>query len=159
MKLRKYVVTLGAAALLAGASMVAFAAWTATGTGNGAASAITPNALGVSAGTATACLYPGKTGCPVAFTVTNNNPYAVNLTQVQTGTITSSDETNCPAATHVTGGTVSFSGSGVNVPANTTTPQAVTSPDVLSMNINAPNGCKGVTFTVALTVTGQQPTS
>jgi hypothetical protein len=57
---------------------VAFAAWTSTGTGTGTATADTAKNLTVTVGTASG-LYP--TGSVnVGFTVKNNNPYQVTLT-------------------------------------------------------------------------------
>ena len=76
---------------------VAFAAWTQTGTGSGQAKAKTAVASTITAGTAVADLYPGKTGGNVIFTVNNPNDYPVTFTSLAAGAVTSSDPTNCPA--------------------------------------------------------------
>ena len=84
---------------------VAFAAWTATGTGSGYAKATTAQALttvDVSASTA-ATLYPGATG-DAKLRIDNPNPYPVRVTDVAgSGAITSNAGAACNAAT---GGTV-----------------------------------------------------
>jgi hypothetical protein len=129
---------------------VAFAAWTQTGTGSGQAQAKTAVASTITAGTAVADLYPGKTGGNVVFTVNNPNDYPVTFTSLAAGTVTSSDPTNCPASnvTVTSPATVSIA-----VPAGATS-AAQTVGGVTNMLAAAPNGCQGVTFTVALTLTG-----
>ncbi|MGZ5343264.1 MAG: hypothetical protein ACXWF5_01100, partial [Actinomycetota bacterium] len=70
-----------AGAMLAGS--IAFAAWTASGTGSGYAKATNAQALttvDVSATTA-ATLYPGATG-NVKIEISNPNPYPVTVTDV-----------------------------------------------------------------------------
>jgi hypothetical protein len=131
---------------------VAFAAWTQTGTGSGAAKAKSAVASTILATTPTADLYPGKTGGTVYFSVDNPNPYAVTYTSLASGTVTSSDATNCPATsgnvTVTTPTTVS-----ITVPANSTAvSQSIAG--VTNMPTTAANGCQGVTFTVPLTLTG-----
>src|SRR4051812_49040696 len=68
------------------ASGVAWAAWTADGTGNGYAKATTAVALTTSDASAstTAQLYPGGSG-DVKVTINNPNPYAVNVTSISNG--------------------------------------------------------------------------
>jgi hypothetical protein len=144
------VVGLVVAALLGGT--VAYALWSANGTGSGNAKALTAQTITVNASTGTADLYPGFTGGKVYFTLTNPNPYAVTMTNMTSGAITSSDPTNCPSSNVTVG---NASGLTLNAPANSTTGQLSIS-NVASMAVGAPDGCQGVTFTVALTLTGTQ---
>ena len=129
---------------------VAVAAWTQTGTGSGSAKAQTAQASTVVAGTAVADLYPGKTGGAVKFTVNNPNAYPVTFTSLAAGTVTSGDPTNCPASnvTVTTPVTVNIA-----VAAGATS-AAQTASGVTNMLSSAPDGCQGVDFTVALTLTG-----
>jgi hypothetical protein len=144
------VVGLVVAALIGGS--MAYALWTANGTGSGSAKALTAQQITVNASTGTADLYPGFTGGKVFFTLTNPNPYAVTMTNMTSGAITSSDPTNCPAS-NVTVGTAS--GLSLAAAANSTSAQQSIS-NVVSMAAGAPDGCQGVTFTVALTLSGTQ---
>jgi hypothetical protein len=150
---RKKLAILAAALAALLAVGVAFATWTATGTGSGRAKAITAQQLTVTASTGTADLYPGFTQGDLYFTVTNPNPYGVDFTNFSSGTVTSSDPTNCPAAnvTVTASGTITPT---LHVNGNTTTAQT-SIPDIVTMGLSAPNGCQGVQFDVALTLTGQ----
>ena len=129
---------------------VAAAAWVQTGTGFGSAKAKTAVASTVTAGTPVADLYPGKTGGAVVFTVNNPNDYPVKFTSLAAGTVTSSDETNCPSSNVTVTTPV---GVNITVPALSTS-AAQTVSGVTNMVNNADNGCQGVTFTVELTLTG-----
>ena len=129
---------------------VAFAAWTQTGTGFGSAKAQTAQASTIVAGLATADLYPGKTGGNVHFTVNNPNEYAVTFTSLSAGTVTSSDEANCPAANVTVTTPVAVS---ITVAGGATSALQTVS-GVTNMLSTAPDGCQGVDFTVALTLTG-----
>lgn len=138
-----------ALALLAGSAV---ALWSATGTGAGNAKAITAQSVTVTAATGTADLYPGYTQGDVYFTLTNPNPYPITFTSMTPGTITSSNAGAC-AASNVS--VVSASGLSLTVGANATSGvQSIA--DVVSMASGAGDGCQGITFTVALTLTGSQ---
>lgn len=131
---------------------LAVALWTANGSGSGNARALTAQTITVNATTGTADLYPGFTDGDVHFTLTNPNPYPVTFDTMTAGTITSSDPTNCPASNvSATGAT----GLALSVGANATS-GAQSIDDVVSMQASAPDGCQGVTFTIALTLTGSQ---
>jgi hypothetical protein len=140
---------IGAAAVTAGAAV---AMWSSTGVGSGNAKALSAVNITVSAATGTADLYPGFTLGDVFFTSANPNPYPVTFTSMTSGAITSSDPTNCPAS-NVTASNAT--GLSLLVPAGATT-QAGTIANVVSMASNAPDGCQGVVFTIALTLTGSQ---
>jgi hypothetical protein len=149
-KKKGVIVGLLVAALIGGS--VAYALWTASGSGSGSAKAITAQTITVNASTGAADLYPGFTGGKVFFTLTNPNPYAVTMTNMTSGAITSSDPANCPS-TNIT--VANASGLTLAAAANSTTGQ-LSIPNVVSMASSAPDGCQGVTFTVALTLTGTQ---
>lgn len=138
-----------------GLASVAYAYWNANASGTAATKAVTAQALTVQAVAApVAELFPGLLG-GLQFTVTNPNPYGVSLTGWSLGTITSSDPTNCPVSNvslPVSTGTL---GTAVSVPAHGTS-SAVTLPGVLQMITNAANGCQGVSFNVALSLSGTQ---
>jgi len=69
------------------ASGVGFAAWTASGNGNGQSKSIARQALTVEASVASEQLYPGATA-DVVMTVKNPNPYPINLSAIYSnGTI------------------------------------------------------------------------
>lgn len=141
---------LGIAALVAGGG-VAYASWSATGSGSGAARATSAVPLVVTSGTTTADLYPGFTQGDVFLTVNNPNPYPVRITSLTPGTIT----TSAPAcaATNIT--ILPVTGLSVLVPAATAA-AAVTVPNVVTMGTGAPDACQGVTFTIGVTVAGIQ---
>jgi hypothetical protein len=131
---------------------IAYALWSADGEGSGTAKARTAETITLNVDTSKAAdLYPGFTGGNIYFTATNTNPYDVTFDAFTTGTIVSSDPTNCPASNvSVTPGTIS-----VSVAAGATDVDKQID-DVVSMDSDAPDGCQGVTFTIPLTLTGAQ---
>jgi hypothetical protein len=147
-------ITVGTFAAGAG---VAYAVWTASGSGSGAARALTAQAVTVNPvapGAPAAGLYPGGPASWVYFSVTNPNPYGITVTHLAWGTPVSSDTANCPSS---------------NVTVDANAPTSVTLPipasgtsgafqvfNVLDMAHSAPDGCQGVSFTVPVTVTGSQ---
>ena len=131
---------------------VAFAAWTADGTGSANARARTAAPITVTAVTGTADLYPGFTDGDLSFTLTNTNPYPVTFSAMTPGAITSSSPVACPSS-NLTVDTAS--GLSLPVAANATSgTQSIA--DVVTLDSRAPDGCQGVTFTVAVTLTGSQ---
>lgn len=144
------------AALVAGAvlavSGVAYALWSANGSGNAGSRALTAQTVTVNAVTGAADLYPGFTGGDAYFNFTNSNPYPVTFTAMTPGTITSSNASGCPAS-HVS--VASATGLNLTVGANTTSStQSIA--DVVTLASAAPDACQGVTFTIAMTLTGSQ---
>ena len=131
---------------------LAVALWTANGTGSGNARALTAQTITVNATTGTADLYPGFAGGDVHFTLTNTNPYAVTFDAMTPGAITSSNPGAC-SASNVTAS--SATGLSLPVGANATS-GAQSIANVVAMDSGAPDGCQGVTFTIALTLTGSQ---
>lgn len=142
---------------------VAFANWTATGSGGGTAKAVTANVSAVTTDPtgAVADLYPGFTGGDLYFKITNPNPYAVSFDKYTLASITMEDTTGlCSTA----GGNVSVPGSEqtlpggfeITVPANTTTAVSRSIADAVSMSSGAVNECQGDAFTIAINLTGTQ---
>lgn len=131
---------------------VAFATWTADGTGSANARARTATTVTVNAVTGAADLYPGFNDGDLHFSLTNANPYPVTFTAMTPGAITSSNPTGCPAS-NLTVDTAS--GLSLPVAANGTS-GTQTIADVVNLATSAPDGCQGVTFTVAVSLTGSQ---
>ena len=148
---RKVAIALVAAGSIT-AGGLAFATWSATGSGTGNAKALTAQNVTVNAATGAADLYPGFNDGDVFFTLTNTNPYPITFTSMTPSTITSSDELNCPS-TNVT--VDSASGLSIAVAANGTN-VARSIADVVNMGTGAPNGCQGVVFTITLALAGSQ---
>jgi hypothetical protein len=131
---------------------VAFAAWTATGTGSGYAKATTAQALttvDVSASTA-ATLYPGATG-DAKLRIDNPNPYPVRVTDVAgSGAITSNAGAACNAATGVT-----FSNqSGLTLDVAAGSAATFTLTGSVAMSNASDTSCQGAVFTIPVTLTG-----
>lgn len=144
------IVLVGVAVLAVGG--VAYALWSADGSGNGTAQARTATTISLDVDTSKAAdLYPGFTGGNIYFKASNTNPYAVTFTSFTAGTIVSSDPTNCPASN------VSVSSGPISIPVAAGASSVDEEIDgVVSMDAAAPDGCQGVTFTIPLTLTGSQ---
>jgi hypothetical protein len=139
-------------ALVAG---VAFAAWTAGGSGHGTAQAKTAVALATVAVPASApSLYPGA-DASVTVRITNDNDFAVRVTDVVYGS---------PAATTTSGALgacatgadaglmfTDQTGLALDVDAHASATFEV---DGVHMGADAANGCQGATFTIPVTLTG-----
>jgi hypothetical protein len=140
-KKRAAIIAVASLGLLGGG--LAMASWTASGSGSNAVDAATAQPLVVSVGYVSG-LYP--TGSlKVPFTVENDNPYKVALSNVQLAGVTS-NHPDCDTSV-VTGADVPLSDvlrSGVTRSYNFP----------ISMSNDASNGCQGATFTVTLKVTG-----
>lgn len=149
---RKRIIVVAAAALLVVAVGVAYAAWTANGTGSGYAKATTAQAVGtldVSA-TTPATLYPGATG-DLKLEISNPNPYPVRITSVAgAGTITSDKGAACNASTGVT--FTNQSGLTLDVPASTSA--TFTLSGAVAMSNASDNSCQGAVFTVPVSLSG-----
>lgn len=148
---KKFVVggAIGALVVIAG---VAFALWSSTGSGSGTARATTAVDAVVNASDGDPDLYPGFTEGDLSFTVTNANAYPIEYTDMTAGTVTSSNESACPA-TNVT--VTGASGLTLTSPPDDTSGQLEIT-DVVSMDVAAPDECQGVSFEVGLVLTGEQ---
>ncbi len=137
---------------------VAFATWSASGSGTGAGGATVAQSLIVTAvtpgGGNASPLYPGGPAGWVYLTIQNPNPYAVTVTGLSWGTPYSTDTSVCPSSNiSVDSGaptTLDFP-----IAANSTS-GALQINGVLDLAHSAPNGCQGNTFIVPVTVTGAQ---
>jgi hypothetical protein len=148
--LRTSVATVATGALLAAG--IAFAAWTATGSGNGYAKAqsVSPLTTVDASASTTAQLYPGGTG-DVVITVSNPNSFPVTITAVTgNGTITSDKGAACNASTGVT--FTNTSGLSQVAPGSTTT--SFTLSGKAAMSSASDNSCQGAVFTIPVTLTG-----
>ena len=146
------------AGIAAGAAGVAYAVWSASGTGSGGAAATVAQGVTVTAITPTgaaASLYPGSPPSSVYFTVSNPNPYAITITSIAWGTPTSANPTACPNANISVDTNAPKTGLSISVPAASTS-SAISVPNVLDLAHSAPDGCQGVSFFVGMTVTGTQ---
>jgi hypothetical protein len=149
---RKFVIS--AVAVFAGLTVgIAAAMWTSSGSGPGRSQARTAQSVTVSAATGTADLYPGFADGDVYFTLTNTNPYPITFTAADAGAITSSDPTGCPASLLTVDDVAS--GLALAVDANDTS-ATLSVADVVTLDASAPDACQGVSFTIALTLTGSQ---
>src|SRR5438552_17607835 len=93
MRIRKALVAVGILTGSALAANLAFAAWTANGTGSGSAKAISSVGVSTVSATPTAQLYPGGSG-DVKITIKNDNSFPVQVTAINgTGAIPSADST------------------------------------------------------------------
>ena len=133
------------------ASGIAWAAWTADGTGNGYAKATTAQALTTDDVSATTVgqLYPGGSG-DVKLTINNPNPYPVQVTSISgNGTITAdSGHSGCTT----TGVSFANQTGTWNVAANNEL--AVTLTGAASMSNASLNACQGATFTIPVALSG-----
>lgn len=149
----KFLIGIGSITAVGLAAGFAPAAWSGSGSGSGRATARTAQTATVNATTGAADLYPGFTDGDVHFTLTNTNPYPITFTSMSSGTVTSLDAGNCPAANVTVD--ASASGLSLTVAANSTSgPLSIA--DVVNMAAAAPDGCQGVGFNIALTLTGSQ---
>jgi hypothetical protein len=144
------------AALLVGAG-TAYAAWSASGSGSGSGAATVAQSLVVTAVTpsgAGASMYPGGPAGPVFLNIQNPNPYAVTITALSWGTPTSTNTSTCPSA-NVTLDANAPTTANISIAANATASDQEVN-GVLDLAHSAPNGCQGVAFNVAVTVSGTQ---
>lgn len=137
------------------AAGIAYAAWTASGSGSGYAKAGTAQALTTldASGSVTTTLVPGGSG-QFAIKVSNPNAYAVSVTGVTVGgPVVASGGIGTCTTTGVT-----ISQSAVTAPLPFAVPANGTYTDVVangaSMDNTSDNGCQGATFTVPVTLTG-----
>jgi hypothetical protein len=152
---RKLTARITAGGIVVGAMLaagVAFAAWTATGSGGGYAKATTAQALttvDVSASTP-ATLYPGATG-NVKLSISNPNPYPVTVSSVSgSSAITSDKGAACNAATGVTYS--NQTGLSLVVPAAGSATFTLT--NAVSMSNASDDSCQGAVFMIPVSLSG-----
>lgn len=139
------------------AAGVAFAAWTASGTGSGYAKAGSAQALTTvdASASTSADLYPGATGDTVVR-ISNPNPYPIRVTAVSgTGAITSDKGAACNDSTGV-----AFSNqSGLTLDVAANSSATFTLVDATTMSNASDNACQGAIFTIPVSLTGQSNAS
>jgi hypothetical protein len=146
-KLAASVSIVAAGTLAAG---VAFAAWTASGSGSGTAQATSAVALTTEAATNAADLYPGAT-VALNIKIKNDNPYPVRVTEVNlgTGSILSGDSA-CDLGNGVS--YASQTGLTFDIAAGASTSFSV--PSSVHMSNSSANACQGKTFTIPVNLVG-----
>jgi hypothetical protein len=151
--MRKFVkrtIAVGAAVAVVSIAGVAYAAWTASGTGSGYAKATTAAALSTVdvAATASGDLYPGGVA-DVVLKVHNPNKYPVKLTAINNGSgaITASN-----AACVITGVTFTNQTGEWNVPKEGDL--SITLTGAAAMSNASDDGCQGATFTIPVSLVG-----
>jgi hypothetical protein len=154
----------GAAVIVMTGTGIAYAAWTASGSGSGYAKATTAQALTTVDATAdtVAQLYPGASG-DVHVTIHNPNPYPVTVTsigKVSNGTITASGGTGTCTTTGV-----SFDGAtglSILVPAKSNGVDGSASYTLVGkahMDNSSDDGCQGAVFTIPVSLSGASSAS
>jgi hypothetical protein len=137
---------------------IAWAQWSASGTGQGGGAAVVAKNLVVSAVTPSgsgASLYPGGPAGWVYLTIQNPNPWPVTVTNLNWGTPTSTSTSTCPNSQISLDANAPTTGFSINIPANTTT-GSIQVFSVLDLAHTAPDGCQGVVFLVPVTAIGVQ---
>ena len=143
--------------IVLGAVGLVYAAWTASGTGNGFAQAGSSVALTTSNASTTATLYPGVDG-DVVVKINNPNPYPVRVTDVTGNGSITSDNATCGSSGHPTGVTFTDKHSQtIDVPAKSggvdgTTTKTFTG--AAHMDNTSDNGCQGAVFTIPVSLSG-----
>ena len=138
--------------VLAVTAGVAYAAWTASGTGSGYAKAGSAQALATLDASAStgATLYPGATG-DVKLKVDNPNPYPIRITTVSgNGAISSDKGAACDASTGVT--FTNQTGLTLDVPASSSATFTLTG--AVAMSNASDNTCQGAVFTIPVSLSG-----
>ncbi len=134
------------ALLLVAQGGVAYAYFSTTATASGAGAVAAPVGLSVQAATSTGTLYPGTTGT-VAFTVTNPNPFAVEVTAVTAASVSSSSTATCPATDVTVAEATPLTFPPFTIPARTTSGTESLG-DLVRLAADAPSACQGAMFTI-----------
>jgi hypothetical protein len=154
MRLSRKLSAVAAGVIALAVAGVAFAAWTASGTGSGAAQATSASAVTYSNGTTTAQLFPTGSG-DLVISVHNPNGYKIQITDVVSTGATTVDagHSGCNASSVAL--TAQHSLTKV-VAANTTADVTLTGS--VTMDNTANDSCQGATFTIPVSVTAASTT-
>lgn len=136
------------ALLLVAQGGVAYAYFSATATTNGAGAVAAPVGLAVQAATGSSPLYPGTTGT-VTFTVTNPNPFAVEVTALTAASVSGSSTATCPATDLTVAEATPLTFHPLAVPARATSGTESLG-GLVRLAADAPSACQGATFTIHL---------
>lgn len=153
---KKFAAAAGVSALALG-GLVAYAAWTTSGSGTGTVSARTASALIVGDGHSSTTLYPTGKG-DLVVTLQNTNAYNVNVTSIAQGALVAGSASPVAVSDNTSGAcntaSVTFTPPAVNfvIAANSTT--TLTLHNAVSMDASANDGCQGATFTVPVIANG-----
>jgi hypothetical protein len=151
--MRKKILALGVVVGVLAALGIAFAAWTATGTGNGYAKAKTAVDLSTVAVTPAATLYPGATGNAL-ISIVNPNDYQIQVTDITGNGAIVTSSPNVPACDASTGVTfTNQTGQTLNVPAHSAG-TLFTLTGAVSMDNSSVDACQGATFTIPVSLAG-----
>ncbi len=138
------------------ATSIAFAAWTANGTGSAGAQAKSAQSVAVAAGTTSAQLAPGSSG-DLVLVVTNPNSYPVSITQIASGavaSITSTGGASCSGTATGLSFATGFPKTVSQVIAGSGGTFTYTITNAVAMSNSSDPSCAGVTFTIPVSVTG-----
>lgn len=150
--MKRFVVAACVVAAIGGAGVAAYAEWSGSATGAGRARATTVVQATLSAANGAPDLFPGFSDGDVFFTVTNPNPFGITYTDMTADTVTSSNQAACPASNVTIEPATGLSL--VSPPSAVSATLSIS--DVVSMSVDAPDGCQGVSFDIVLTLTGDQ---
>jgi len=147
----KKLAALGVALVTFAGIGLAWAAWTAGGTGSGSAKAGTAKALTTSDASASVVnlLYPSGSA-DVAVTINNPNPYPVTVSSVTGNGAITSGNTTCDASNGVT--FTNQTGLSIVVPANGNVTKVFA--NAASMSNASVDACQGQTFTIPVSISG-----
>jgi hypothetical protein len=147
---RRTAVITSAAVLGIGAVSLAWASWTANGTGSAQAAAGQSVAVTTAAATVASAplLVPGGQGS-VRIRVVNANAFPVRVTGVS-GTGDAVPDADHPGCTTTGVSFVDRTGLSLDVPAGQT--EEFTIPDTVTMGNDSSNGCQGATFTIPVSI-------
>jgi hypothetical protein len=158
MKTKRLLISiLGSVLVISATPGIAYAVWSATGSGSGAGAATVAQGLVVTPVTpagANASIYPGGPAGPVFFNIQNPNPYAVTITSLTWSTPLSTNVSSCPSS-NVSLDPGAPTTVSISVPANSTASNVQIN-GVIDLAHAAFNGCQGVAFVAPVTISGTQ---
>jgi len=153
---RRKIAAAAGAATLATAGIVAYAAWTTSGSGTGSVAARHAAALIVGDGQTSTTLYPtGK--ADLVVTLQNTNDYNVEVTSIAQGALVSGSPSPVSVSDNhngCTASTVTFTPPTVDFVIGANTTYTLTLHNSVAMSNSAEDACQGATFTVPVIANG-----
>ncbi len=149
----KRILVMAATMSLAFGLSVAFAVWTATGTGEAQAKADNAKAItAVGAAVSIDLLYPGQINGDVGIAITNPNPYPITINRIErSGSITA---TPVAGRTCTTTGVTFTDQTALSLKVDEGETKTFTLDGVAAMDNTSDNGCQDASFTIPVTLTG-----